>query len=230
MVTRPGVVERFGGFDPALGAGTPARSGEDTLLFMRLLRAGGTIAYRPSVLVRHFHRREPAGLRDQLAGYGIGLTAAYTALLRCDPRALGTLLTLAPRALRYPAASRRRSERSCRRVGAMARARAHGPGPGRPAGHAPWARRLSARRTPSTTDWPGKQCDAASPGTGDADRPGRCHPPAHARRQRWATGGLSRRPYLRASPGPAGGCGHDRVRCRRPRPRGTPAGAALGRG
>jgi len=100
MVTRPGVVERAGGFDPALGAGSAASGGEDTLLFMEVLRAGGTIAYEPSILARHFHRRELAGLRDQLVGYGTGLTAAYTALVRRHPLAAFGLAGLAARAAR----------------------------------------------------------------------------------------------------------------------------------
>jgi len=100
MVTRPGVAERVGGFHPALGAGTPARGGEDTLFFALVLRAGGTVLYRPSLLTRHFHRREPAQLHMQLHGYGTGLTAMYAALVHRRPATLPSLLALAPRALR----------------------------------------------------------------------------------------------------------------------------------
>ena len=100
MVTRPGVIERMGGFDPALGAGSPAMGGEDTLFFSSLLRAGGTIAYQPRILTRHYHRRDLDGLRAQLVGYGTGLTAAYTALVRREPAVLVALAGLAPRAAR----------------------------------------------------------------------------------------------------------------------------------
>ncbi len=100
MAFRPRVIERLGGFDPALGAGTPALGSEDTLMFTRLLRSGGTIVYQPSALVRHHHRRELDGLRQQLVGYGTGLTAAYTALLLRQPTVLFPLLGLVPRALR----------------------------------------------------------------------------------------------------------------------------------
>lgn len=100
MVFRPGVVEGIGGFDPALGAGTPAMGGEDTKAFTQVLLGGGTIAYRPTMLVRHLHRRDVAGLRRQLRGYGTGLTAYYTSLLCRDPRLLPRLLRLAPTALR----------------------------------------------------------------------------------------------------------------------------------
>jgi GT2 family glycosyltransferase len=100
MVFLPGVAEAIGGFDEALGAGTPAMGSEDTLALMRVLHDGGTIAYRPTALVRHYHRRDLPGLAKQLTGYGTGLTAAYLGLLRQDPRTVGSLLSLVPSALR----------------------------------------------------------------------------------------------------------------------------------
>jgi len=99
MTFRPGVIERIGGFDPALGAGTPAGGSEDTLAFTQVLLGGGTIVYQPSAVVRHYHRRDLRGLEEQLVGYGVGLAAAYTALLRQDPRRLVPLLRLLPTAL-----------------------------------------------------------------------------------------------------------------------------------
>jgi GT2 family glycosyltransferase len=100
MVFRPGVIESFGGFDPALGAGTPAMGAEDTYAFMKVLSGGGTLAHVPTALVRHYHRRDLDGLRTQLAGYGTGLTAAFASLVREDPRVLGSLLRLVATALR----------------------------------------------------------------------------------------------------------------------------------
>jgi glycosyltransferase involved in cell wall biosynthesis len=100
MAWRPGVAESIGGFDPALGAGTPAMGSEDTLAFMSVLRAGGTIVYHPGAIVRHYHRRDIDGLRRQLTGYGTGLTAAYASLVRSHPATLIGLARLAPRALR----------------------------------------------------------------------------------------------------------------------------------
>jgi len=100
MTTRPGVVERIGGFDPALGAGTPAMGSEDTHAFMRILYRGGTIVYQPSAVTRHYHRPDLDGLRRQLVGYGTGLTAAYTSLVRRHPRTLLPLAGLVPTALR----------------------------------------------------------------------------------------------------------------------------------
>jgi len=100
MVFRPGVIESFGGFDPALGAGTAAMGSEDTLAFMKVLYGGGKVAYQPTALVRHYHRRDLEGLRRQLIGYGVGLTAAYTSLVLANPRILLPLLRLIPTALR----------------------------------------------------------------------------------------------------------------------------------
>jgi GT2 family glycosyltransferase len=100
MVFRPGVIESIGGFDPALGAGTPAMGSEDTLAFTQVLRRGGTIAYQPTAVVRHYHRRDIEGLRRQMVGYGTGLTAAYTSLIMRNPLVLLELVRLLPTALR----------------------------------------------------------------------------------------------------------------------------------
>jgi GT2 family glycosyltransferase len=100
MAFRPGVIERIGGFDTALGAGTPAQAAEDTLAFTQVLLNGGTIVYQPSAITRHYHRRDLDGLRHQMIGYGRGLTAAYTSLVLADPTVLWPLLRLVPTALR----------------------------------------------------------------------------------------------------------------------------------
>ena len=66
-----------------------------------MLLAGYRIAYEPAALVRHDHYAEPEGLRRQLRGYGVGLTAYYTALLRRRPGVLPALLRLLPAAAGY---------------------------------------------------------------------------------------------------------------------------------
>jgi GT2 family glycosyltransferase len=68
-------LENLGGFDEALGPGTPPRGGEDLDLFLRVILAGKTIAYEPGALAWHLHRRGEQALRRQLFGYGSGLTA-----------------------------------------------------------------------------------------------------------------------------------------------------------
>jgi glycosyltransferase involved in cell wall biosynthesis len=100
MTFRAGVIERIGGFDTALGAGTPAMGSEDTLAFTQVLVGGGTIVYQPSAVTHHYHRRDFDGLHKQMVGYGAGLTAAYTSLLLRRPGLLWPLLKLAPGALR----------------------------------------------------------------------------------------------------------------------------------
>ena len=61
MTFRPGVIERIGGFDTALGAGTPAMGSEDTLAFTQVLVGGGTIVYQPTAVTHHYHRRDLDG-------------------------------------------------------------------------------------------------------------------------------------------------------------------------
>jgi hypothetical protein len=100
MTFRPGVVERIGMFDTALGAGTPAMGSEDTLAFTRVLLGGGTIVYQPTAVTHHYHRRDLEGLRRQMVGYGTGLVAAYTSLVLSRPSLIWSLLRLAPAALR----------------------------------------------------------------------------------------------------------------------------------
>jgi glycosyltransferase involved in cell wall biosynthesis len=72
---RAAVLRQVGDFDERLGAGSPARSGEDLDLFHRLIRAGARLRYDPSITVRHAHgRRDPTEVRR---GYLIGRGAYY---------------------------------------------------------------------------------------------------------------------------------------------------------
>jgi GT2 family glycosyltransferase len=90
---------RIGGFDVALGAGTPAKAGEDTAAIADLMLDGGTFVYQPGAVMWHEHRAEFAEMERQLDGYGSGLTAFYTRAVLRNPRRLLTLARLAPRAL-----------------------------------------------------------------------------------------------------------------------------------
>lgn len=100
MAFRTETLRMLGGFDEALGAGTPCQGSEDTRMFTDILLKGGAVAYWPSAVTRHFHRRDIDGLRRQMRGYGSGLTAFYTASVLAKPSAAASLLRLAPRALR----------------------------------------------------------------------------------------------------------------------------------
>jgi glycosyltransferase involved in cell wall biosynthesis len=91
---------RIGGFDVALGAGTPTRGGEDTAAITDLMLDGGTFVYQPGAVMWHEHRKEFAEVERQLDGYGSGWTAFYIRAVLRDPRHLLTLARLAPRVLR----------------------------------------------------------------------------------------------------------------------------------
>jgi GT2 family glycosyltransferase len=93
-------VMSLGGFDEALGVGSPTRGGEDIDMFVRVLLAGYRLAYQPSAFVWHRHRSEPEALREQIAGYGVGL-GAWIAKLLVDRRTLPMVLPRAARALAH---------------------------------------------------------------------------------------------------------------------------------
>jgi cellulose synthase/poly-beta-1,6-N-acetylglucosamine synthase-like glycosyltransferase len=101
MAFRREALARIGGFDVAMGAGTPTQASEDTLAFTLVLLAGYRIAYEPAALTRHHHRQDIESLARQLHGYGVGLAAYYLALVRHRPRVLPALLGLVPAAARY---------------------------------------------------------------------------------------------------------------------------------
>jgi GT2 family glycosyltransferase len=106
MAFRTSVLRAVGGFDEALGTGTPARGGEDLAMFLELLARGHQLAYEPEAITFHSHRDSLAQLEDQIHGYGIGFTAMLTAVALRDPRHLaGLAAALAPwlRSLRDPA-------------------------------------------------------------------------------------------------------------------------------
>ncbi|MET0415369.1 MAG: glycosyltransferase, partial [Actinoplanes sp.] len=75
---RTSTLRSIGGFDEWLGAGTPARGGEDLDIYLTVVRSGWTLVYEPAALVRHTHHRELADLRAQVHNYGVGLAAMVT--------------------------------------------------------------------------------------------------------------------------------------------------------
>jgi O-antigen biosynthesis protein len=86
---RADALRAIGAFDPSLGAGTPARGGEDLDIFIRVLLAGQAILYEPSAIVWHEHPRTPQRLRRQAFGYGMGLTAMLAKHLARGPDRMG---------------------------------------------------------------------------------------------------------------------------------------------
>ena len=101
MAFRREVLDRIGGFDVALGAGTPTGGGEDTLAITLVMLCGYEVAYEPVALMWHHHRQDMASLNQQLHGYSVGLTAFYAALLRQRPGAFLGLVKLLPLAAGY---------------------------------------------------------------------------------------------------------------------------------
>jgi len=81
------VLAEVGGFNEALGAGTPSGGGEDLNMFMRIVLAGRCLVYEPSAVVSHVHRTDLAELSRQMRAYGSGCTAALTAIVLGDARA-----------------------------------------------------------------------------------------------------------------------------------------------
>ena len=100
MAFRTDVLRAAGGFNTALGAGTPALGGEDIGMFARLVWQGQSISFDPAALVHHRHRATDEDLKRQIQAYGLGLTATLTALVGEDPRHLGAMISTAPAAVR----------------------------------------------------------------------------------------------------------------------------------
>ena len=92
MAFRTEVLRGAGQFKTALGAGTPARGGEDIEMFARFAWRGHTIGFEPAALVFHRHRSDARGLTGQIEDYGIGYVSTILALIVEDPRHLGALL------------------------------------------------------------------------------------------------------------------------------------------
>jgi hypothetical protein len=104
MAFRTDVLRRLGGFDPALGAGSRARGGDDLAAFLDVVEAGHSLVYDPCAMVHHHHRRDPADVQAQALNYGIGLAAYLTRAVATRPSRLVTFARLAPRAVVHLAA------------------------------------------------------------------------------------------------------------------------------
>jgi GT2 family glycosyltransferase len=100
MAFRTDVLRGFGGFDPVLGTGTPARGGEDLDICIRLLLAGARLAYEPRAIVWHRHPDTHAGMRRRVFDYGTALGAMATKHLLVGPNRWG-IVSRVPRGLRY---------------------------------------------------------------------------------------------------------------------------------
>jgi glycosyltransferase involved in cell wall biosynthesis len=86
IAVRRTTVDLVGEFDVRLGAGTRARSGEDTDFIYRVFRHGLKAVYVPEVVVQHNHgRRTDEQVRRLRRGYAVGRGALFCKyLLRGD--------------------------------------------------------------------------------------------------------------------------------------------------
>jgi GT2 family glycosyltransferase len=89
-----------GGFDPALGAGSPGRAGEETCAFSSAILRGARLVYEPRAVCWHEHREDADALRGQVYGYGVSVGAILTRALVSDPRFCATAARALPLALR----------------------------------------------------------------------------------------------------------------------------------
>jgi len=111
MAFRRGELAALGGFDAALGPGSPARSAEDLAAFLDLIAAGRTIVYEPGAIVWHEQPRTEERFRATLRAYGVGLTAYLARHLAAHPRdtlALAAAMPAATLHLLRPGSARNR--------------------------------------------------------------------------------------------------------------------------
>jgi hypothetical protein len=96
MAVKADFLRRIGGFDIVLGAGTPSMGGEDLALFLHVIMHNKILAYEPTAVVHHLHRRDYGKLRQQVFGYGAGFTAYLIHMLLRYPVLWIDLLTKTP--------------------------------------------------------------------------------------------------------------------------------------
>jgi O-antigen biosynthesis protein len=94
-------LRRSGGFNTALGTGSPAMGGEDLAAFFSVVTSGRQLAYAPAAVVWHIHRRDMRSLRRQLFTYGVGLSAYLTSCLVERPQRILDLLPRVPAGMRH---------------------------------------------------------------------------------------------------------------------------------
>jgi GT2 family glycosyltransferase len=101
LALRRSVARRLGGFDVALGGGTPAASGEDLALLLDVVASGGLVAYEPRAIVWHEHPATEARFRGTLRAYGTGLTAYLTRHVARHPLDAARIAARLPAAAAY---------------------------------------------------------------------------------------------------------------------------------
>jgi O-antigen biosynthesis protein len=101
MAYRTEFLKKSGGFDPALGIGTPTLGADDLVAFFQTLTDGNQLVYRPSAVIFHQHRRSYESLRKQMYGYGTGLTVFLFKCVLDNPKLFFDIAPKIPLGLKY---------------------------------------------------------------------------------------------------------------------------------
>jgi cellulose synthase/poly-beta-1,6-N-acetylglucosamine synthase-like glycosyltransferase len=120
MAFRTSALRSIGGFDPALGNGTPALGGVDSEVLLRSILLGHRLVYQPTAIVYHEHRRDYESLKRQIFSYGTGLSAYLLKTLSTNPKLIPLFLTLVPKGMAFEADPR--SKKNSRKEGDYPRA------------------------------------------------------------------------------------------------------------
>lgn len=96
MAAKTAFLRGIGGFDVALGTGTPAMAGEDLAFFLHVIMHNKIVAYEPAAIIHHLHRRDYDKLRKQIFAYGVGFIAYLIHMLLRYPILCIDLLTRTP--------------------------------------------------------------------------------------------------------------------------------------
>ncbi len=101
MAFRIETLREIGGFDGALGAGSPGQGGDDLAAFFDVILAGHTIVYEPAALVRHHHDPDMSRFDRQIRQYGTGLGAYLTRCVVRHPQLIPKMVIRVPAGLRH---------------------------------------------------------------------------------------------------------------------------------
>lgn len=101
MAFRRDLLERLGGFDPALGPGSLAHDGDDIEALLRVVLAHRVIVHDPGAVVWHAHPDDYEELEGRVWGYGLGLTACLTKAVIDHPSLLFDALRKLPRGIAF---------------------------------------------------------------------------------------------------------------------------------
>jgi len=100
MAYQTHILRQLGGFDPALGPGSLAKSGEDVDFYLRCVLNGYTIVYEPTAVIFHYHRRDYTYFTKQTYDYGVAFTAFVTKFIIHNPQHLWHLVGKMPQVVK----------------------------------------------------------------------------------------------------------------------------------